>query len=152
MKAHFLLLPAVMGVGCSSSTSDADAGGAGGAASSSTSTATSTSSVANTTTGSTGAGPTADCATLEDQTSCEAAGCIFRDATLFSATGGNEPVCENGQAIKVCTFYETSPFQSVATYRRDVMGGRIAMVTPVTSAVMGFEQCFTGTDDLCTCF
>lgn len=98
--------------------------------------------------------PTADCPTLSTQAECESAGCIFREATLFPSAAGAEPTCEGGTPVSVCTFYVSTPFQSVATFRRDVPAGRIAMVTPVLGQgdVMGFDYCTTGTDDLCSCF
>jgi hypothetical protein len=92
------------------------------------------------------------CLGLTDEASCHNAGCIFQSGTFFPIANGSAPVCQGGTPISVCTYYVTTPFQSVSTWKRDVPGGRIAIGIGIVDSVEGFTECVSGTIDLCACF
>ena len=145
MQRFLPFISCLAAIGCSTTTTDVGGGGQS-ATTGVTTTAGTGSSSSNSTVDHSG------CIDLVTEADCLAGGCIYRSATLFRVNQGGAPTCVNGEAVQVCTYYADSPFQSISTFRRDTPLGRIAMTTPVTTMVVGFERCMDGTDNLCSCF
>jgi len=86
-------------------------------------------------------------------TACTAAGCTWWPARLYASKSGGAPVCENGTAIEICTYFEPGVFSSPADYRRDTAEGRIVLDYGWGTTVTGFQVCdYPGMLGDCDCF